>query len=84
MDNEHGSKRNEDRDADFREVARVWGSSEAEVIRSFLESEGIQCVLKGRVVESVLPFTADGLGEIRVFVTAEDFELAEKLLKEKS
>jgi hypothetical protein len=83
MDKENDPKKNNDRDADFREVAKVWGSAEAEVIRSLLESEGIQCILKGRVVQSVLRYTADGLGEIRVFVAAEDFELAESLLKEK-
>jgi len=84
MSNNHDSKKDTDRDADFKEVAKVWGQAEAEVIRSLLESEGIQCVLKGRIVQSVYPITADGLGEVRVFVAAEDFDLAEKLLKEKT
>lgn len=65
------------------EIAKVWGPSEAEIIKSFLESEGISCILKGLVVQSVHPFSVDGLGEIRIFVHREKKELAKKLIQKK-
>jgi hypothetical protein len=66
----------------LREVYSVWGPAEAEVIKSFLESNGIQSILKGLVVQSVHPFSADGLGEIKIFVLEKDYELARKLITE--
>jgi hypothetical protein len=71
-------------DAQIKEVYSVWGPAEAEVIKSFLESHGIQCILKGLVVQSVHPFSADGLGEIKIFVLEKDFGLAKKLISEKA
>jgi hypothetical protein len=67
----------------IKEVYSVWGPAEAEVIKSFLESNGIQCLLKGLVVQSVHPFSADGLGEIKIFVAEKDYEVAKKLISEK-
>lgn len=66
----------------LKEVRKVWGPSEADIIKAFLESHGIASLLRGRVVQSVHPFTADGLGEIRVFVPENDFDQAMKLLNE--
>ncbi len=68
----------------IKEVYSVWGPAEAAVIKSFLESNGIQCMLKGLVVQSVHPFSADGLGEIKIFVLEKDYELAKKLITEKA
>ena len=62
-------------------VHKAWGSAEAEVIKSFLESNGITCLFRGKVVQSVHPFSADGLGEIKIFVQEKDYVLAKKLLK---
>jgi len=67
----------------LKEVYSVWGPAEAEVLKSFLESNGIKCLLKGLVVQSVHPFSADGLGEIKIFVAEEDYEVAKKLITEK-
>ena len=67
----------------IKEVYSVWGPAEAEVIKSFLESNGIKCLLKGLVVQSVHPFSADGLGEIKIFVGEKDYEVAKKLISEK-
>ena len=67
----------------LKEVHTVWGPVEADVIKSFLESNGISCLLRGKVVQSVHPFSADGLGEIKIFVSKKDFALAKKLLKNK-
>lgn len=68
-------------ESDFKEVHKAWGSAEAEVIKSFLSSHGIPCLLRGLVVQSVHPFTMDGLGEIKILVPEKDFALAEKLIK---
>ena len=65
------------------EVARVHGPVEAEVIKNFLESEGISCFFKGLMLQSIYPFSADGLGEIKIFVPEKDLELAKKLLENK-
>jgi len=69
-------------DTGIREVHSVWGPAEAEVIKSFLESHGVKSILKGLVVQSVHPFSADGLGKIKIFVLEKDYELAQKLLEE--
>jgi hypothetical protein len=74
-------KQSKDQESEFKEVYKAWGSPEAEVIKSFLESHGIPCLLKGLVVQSVHPFTMDGLGEIKIFVPEKDHPVAEKLLK---
>ncbi len=70
-----------DPESEFKEVYKAWGSAEAEVIKSFLQSHGIPCLLKGLVVQSVHPFTMDGLGEIKILVPEKDRALAEKLLE---
>lgn len=65
---------------DLKEVHKVWGPAEAEIIKGFLESHGIHCVFRGKVVQSVHPFSTDGLGEIKIFVREKDFSLAKKLI----
>jgi len=67
-------------DIKLRELHSVWGPAEAEVLKSFLESNGIKCILKGLVVQSVHPFSADGLGEVKIFVAEKDYIQAKKLL----
>lgn len=67
-------------DFELKEVYKVWGPAEAEIIKGFLESNGIKCVFRGQVVQSVHPFSADGLGEIKIFVREKDFSVAKKLI----
>lgn len=81
MAEEKNDKRRKDVESEFKEVYKAWGSVEAEVIKSFLKSHGIPCLLKGLVVQSVHPFTMDGLGEIKILVPVKDYGVAEKLLK---
>ena len=69
-------------DLDMKEVKVTQGPVEAEVVKSFLESNGLSVFLKGLVVQSVHAFSADGLGRIKVYVPAKDYELAKKLLEE--
>ena len=62
-------------------VRSVWGPVEAEVIKSFLESQGIACILKGLVVQSIHTFSVNGLGETKIFVDEADYKLAKKLIE---
>ena len=75
------NKRQKDLESEFKEVHKAWGSVEAEVIKSFLKSHGIPCLLKGLVVQSVHPFSMDGLGEIKILVPKKDYALAKKILE---
>lgn len=75
--------KDEDRKLNLVEAARVHGPVEAEVIKNFLESEGISCFFKGLMLQSIYPFSADGLGEIKIFVPEKDLDLAKKLLENK-
>lgn len=80
MEQDREKKGKADRGIKLKEVHKVWGPAEAEVIKSFLESHGITCLFRGKVVQSIIPFSADGLGEIKIFVSEKDYALAKKLL----
>ena len=67
----------------LKEATRVWGLSEAEIIKSFLKSNGIDCLFQGRNVQTVYPISTDGLGEIWIMVKESDYEAAKALLAEK-
>ena len=67
---------------DLKVLVSVWGQAEAEVIKGFLESNGIPCFFKSQVVQSIHPFTMNGLGEIKIFVKEPDLEIAGALLKD--
>ncbi len=84
MDEDKEKEKKSEEESELKEVHKVWGPVEADVIKSFLKSHGISCLLRGKVVQSVHPFSADGLGEIKIFVSEKDYALAKKLLKEKS
>jgi hypothetical protein len=62
------------------EVTHVWGLAEADVIKSYLDSNGIDCIYQTLVVPFVHVFTTDGMGEIKIMVKAEDYEAAKSLL----
>ena len=68
-------------DLQLKEVHKVWGPAEAEVIKSYLENNGISCAFRGKVTQSVHPFSANGLGEIKILVSKKDYALAKKLLE---
>ncbi|MBD3414710.1 MAG: hypothetical protein GF421_09810 [Candidatus Aminicenantes bacterium] len=71
------------RDINLVKVKTIQGPVEAEVIKSYLQSYGIETVLKGLVVQSVHAFSADGLGKITVMVDEKDFKKAKSLLQER-
>jgi hypothetical protein len=57
------------------------GFAEAEIVRSFLESNGIKSVFKGAGAQSILPQTNSRMGAIKVCVLEKDLHLAEELLR---
>jgi hypothetical protein len=67
-------------EADLAEVARVYGPFEADLIKNFLESHGIESIVRGRTAPFVYPLTVDGLAEFKVFVQQKDFEKARDLI----
>jgi len=68
------------KDTKLIELVRVMGPVEAEVIKNFLESQGITCILQGQMVQSVYPMNVDGMGELKVMVSEDDYPLAKELL----
>jgi hypothetical protein len=66
----------------LRVVQTSMGFVEAEIIRSYLESNGIKTVFQGTGAQSILPQTTDGMGKIEVCVLERDLPLARQLLKE--
>ena len=83
MSNTQDKNNKNGKDTKLKELHKVWGSVEAEVIKGYLESNGIPCIFRGKVVQSVHPFSVDGLGEIKIFVAEKDYSAAKKLLKKK-
>jgi Putative prokaryotic signal transducing protein len=80
---EDESKPKADKDLKLRELTRVMGPVEAEVIRNFLESQGISCILRGQMAQSVYPISVDGMGEIKVMVSEADYPQASELLSQR-
>jgi hypothetical protein len=74
-------KNGPDKDSGLKELRKVYGPVEADVLKSFLESQGISCILRGRMLQSVMPYTVNGLAEIKVLVAEKDFEIADRLLE---
>ncbi|TEU06158.1 MAG: DUF2007 domain-containing protein [Candidatus Aminicenantes bacterium] len=83
MDNTDNKKNKSEEDMELKELHKVWGPVEAEVVKGYLESNGIPCIFRGKVVQSVHPFSADGLGEIKIFVAEKDYSKAKELLEKK-
>ncbi len=80
MDEKEKDRLNNPEAHDLKEVRRVWGPMEAELAKSFLESHGITCLIRGRTPPFVYPFTVDGMAEFKVFVQAKDLKRAEELM----
>jgi len=81
MTDERAKDEAADHNVVLKELTRVWGPVEAEVIKNLLESEGIPCFFKGLMLQTIYPFSADGLGEIKIMVPEKDLETAKGLLE---
>jgi hypothetical protein len=67
----------------LRELTTVMGPVEAEVIKTFLESQGIPCILRGQMAQSIYPFSVDGMGQIKIMVSEADYDEARELLEQR-
>jgi hypothetical protein len=63
-------------------VARAWTESEAFIIKSLLESYAIPCHFSSELPHRLYPLSAEGLGQIRIFVPAQLAEEAKQILDE--
>jgi len=73
---------NEQRDVQLVELTTVQGDFEAQVLKGMLESEGIEVAVRAGISQSILPFTVDGLGEVKLFVKEEDLPAAKTLMND--
>ena len=81
QDREKGpNQREEGNDLRLIEVHRAANDEEALVIKGLLESQGVHCILRSRVVHAVHPFSMDGLGEVKIMVAEADAPEARALL----
>jgi hypothetical protein len=69
-------------DNELVELISEQGEVNARLLVGILESEGIEVMLKSHQTFSALPFTVDGMGEVRIMVRREDLERARTILKE--
>ncbi len=56
------------------------GQLHAQQVRSFLEAEGVETVLRGESLRQTHGLTLDGLGQVEILVDAADEERARALL----
>ncbi len=60
------------------------GLTKAYIIKSKLESEGIDVQLKYETISEIFGLTANGLGEVKILVKEKDFNIAKNILNNKS
>lgn len=82
MKEKEEAERERYRTMDIVRVHSVQGQPEADLIQSLLEANNIESFTKGRAVQSVHPFTVDGLGEIQILVREEDTDKARNIIEE--
>jgi hypothetical protein len=70
-----------ERDEKLVELAKVQGDFEAQVLQAMLESEGIRVTIGTGVTSSILPFTVNGLGQVRLFVKESELETARAVIR---
>jgi hypothetical protein len=63
------------------EVHRAWGGPQAELVRSLLEANGIECALEGEGKNRVYNLTVGAMAEVRIMVEVDDVEAAENILQ---
>ena len=63
-------------------IYRAVSEAEARIIKSFLESNGIPCLLKANAAPSVHAFAIDGMGEVAILVWEDVDGKARELIRE--
>jgi hypothetical protein len=61
-------------------LCTVQGLVDADLLRSRLDASGIGAVARSNVVQSIHPFTVNGLGAVKIYVHPEDLDEARKIL----
>jgi hypothetical protein len=56
--------------------------TEAEILKSLLESNGIRCTFLTQVPHNLYPFTVDGLAAIKIKVLDSQLEMARELMRD--
>lgn len=69
---------------DLKELIVVEGLMEAEIIKSKLESFEIPSMLKFESAGRLMGITMDGLGEVQVMVSPEDYDKAMEIINSES
>jgi hypothetical protein len=69
-------------ESELKELIEVEGMMEAEIIKSKLESFRIRSLLKFESAGRIYGITMDGLGKVKVMVTAEQWEAARNVLSD--
>jgi hypothetical protein len=63
-------------------IYRAASEAEARIIKSFLESNGIPCLLQANAAPSVHAFAIDGMGEVTILVWEDMADKARELIRE--
>ena len=67
----------------WQKLTETNGRMEADILKSYLEAEGIQVELVQEAVgHHIYPVTIDGLGRVQLFVSKEQFAEAKEILAE--
>lgn len=69
-----------DPNVELVEVYKAQGEMQAQMIRSVLESDGIDSMLSGESVRLTHGFTVDGLAEVKILVREEDETRAREVI----
>lgn len=71
----------ENKESNWVEIATFTYPSEVQVLRSLLESEGIECFLKNEFMSDIFPGISD-IGNIELQVQQQDEERALEIMRE--
>lgn len=71
----------EEKDTNLVELTSVQGEIEEKMVVSILESEGIKVLVKSGRAGGTLPFTADGMGKVRLYVREDEYEEAMRIIE---
>jgi hypothetical protein len=61
---------------DFVTVKTFWSSYQANIVKSFLENEGITCFLKDEFTVNADPLITNAIGGVKLQVPSSEYELA--------
>ncbi|MBN1162943.1 MAG: DUF2007 domain-containing protein [Candidatus Krumholzibacteriota bacterium] len=72
----------ENNNSELIELTTVQGDIEAEIIVGICRSEGIEVLVKSDMAHGSLPFTVDGMGQVKLMVMKDDLQRARTILEE--